>query len=99
MIFIGYAAVGTIARQIIDGADTVEIYGDDVTVNAQIHTLNGFSGHAGQDTLLDWLRETGEPERVFLVHGEDRQREALAAKIGEMGLDAHLPMQGEAFEL
>jgi metallo-beta-lactamase family protein len=100
VIFIGYAAVGTIARTIIDGEPSVEIFGEDVAINADIHTLNGFSGHAGQDTLLQWLEETGEPEQVFLVHGEDRQREALSAKIGaELGMPVRLPMQGEVFEL
>jgi metallo-beta-lactamase family protein len=92
--------VGTIARTIIDGEPSVEIFGEDVAINADIHTLNGFSGHAGQDTLLQWLEETGEPEQVFLVHGEDRQREALSAKIGaELGMPVRLPMQGEVFEL
>jgi metallo-beta-lactamase family protein len=70
IIFVGYAANGTLARRIVDGAKTVSIFGDDYPVRAQIHTIGGFSAHAGQTELLAWHRETGKPETTFLVHGE-----------------------------
>ena len=78
----------------------MKIYGEDVAVKAHIYTVNGFSGHAGQDTLIDWVEGTGEPEKIFLVHGEDRPREMLAAKLDEtLGMVVHLPTQGEVIEL
>jgi metallo-beta-lactamase family protein len=70
IIFVGYAANGTLARRIVDGAKTVSIFGDDYPVRAQIHTIGGFSAHAGQTELLAWHQQTGKPETTFLVHGE-----------------------------
>jgi metallo-beta-lactamase family protein len=70
IVFVGYAAEGTLARRIVDGAKTVNIFGDAYPVNARIHTIGGFSAHAGQSELLAWHRHTGNPETTFLVHGE-----------------------------
>jgi len=70
IIFVGYAANGTLARRIVDGTKTVSIFGDDYPVRAQIHTIGGFSAHAGQTELLAWHQQTGKPETTFLVHGE-----------------------------
>jgi metallo-beta-lactamase family protein len=70
VIFVGYAAQGTLARRIVDGARNVDIFGEEYAVRAQIHTIGGFSAHAGQTELLDWHRHTGNPEVTFLVHGE-----------------------------
>ncbi len=70
IVFVGYAAEGTLARRIVDGAKTVHIFGDTYPVNARIHTIGGFSAHAGQAELLAWHRHTGNPETTFLVHGE-----------------------------
>jgi metallo-beta-lactamase family protein len=70
VVFVGFAAPGTLARQIIDGARTVSIFGQQVSVRARIHTINGFSAHAGQDELLKWYASTGRPRATFLVHGD-----------------------------
>ncbi len=70
VIFVGYAAQGTLARRIVDGAKTVDIFGEDYAVRAQIHTIGGFSAHAGQAELLAWHGHAGNPEATFLVHGE-----------------------------
>lgn len=78
VIFVGFAAEGTLARIIIDGARTVKLFGDEVPVRAQIHTINGFSAHAGRSDLIDWHSRTGTPEVTFLVHGEAEARAALA---------------------
>jgi metallo-beta-lactamase family protein len=72
VIFVGYAAAGTLARIIIDGARSVKLFGDNVPVKAQIHTINGFSAHAGMSDLKRWHARTGKPELTFLVHGEER---------------------------
>jgi metallo-beta-lactamase family protein len=78
VIFVGYAAEGTLARIIIDGAKSIKLFGDRIPVRARIHTINGFSAHAGRSGLLDWHARTGGPEVTFLVHGEDKARQALA---------------------
>jgi Cft2 family RNA processing exonuclease len=71
VVFVGFAARGTLARQIIDGARQVHIYGEEIRVEAKIYTINGFSAHADQAELLSWHRQAGSPGRTFLVHGEE----------------------------
>ena len=72
VIFVGYAAQGTLARKIIDGAKQVEIFGETIAVRAEIHTINGFSAHADQAELLAWHAQT-HAERTILVHGEAKR--------------------------
>lgn len=81
VIFVGYAARGTLARAIIDGAKTVKIFGKEIPVNAQIYTIGGFSAHADQAELLAWHRHTGNPRKTFLVHGENNALTTLAEKL------------------
>lgn len=71
VIFVGYAAHGTLARLIIDGAKRVRIFRTDIDVNADIYTIGGFSAHADQQELLYWHSLTGNPETTILVHGEE----------------------------
>ncbi|WP_374544654.1 MBL fold metallo-hydrolase RNA specificity domain-containing protein [Rhodoblastus sp.] len=96
VIFVGFAAKGTLARRIIDGARQVAIFGESVPVRARIYTINGFSAHADQAELLAW-RGKANPRRTFLVHGEEAAMRAFAAKIGEA--DVVLPEFGQGFEL
>jgi metallo-beta-lactamase family protein len=70
VIFVGYAAQGTLARIIIDGARRVRLFDEDIQVRARVHTINGFSAHAGRSELLAWLRRCGSPRQVVLVHGD-----------------------------
>ena len=77
VIFVGFAAQGTLARLIIDGAEEVRILNDEIAVNAGIHTINGFSAHADQQELLAWHRQTGA-KRTFLVHGEESTMQEFA---------------------
>ena len=81
VVFIGYQAEGTLGREIVDGATEVEIYGDWVDVNASIHTIGGFSAHAGANELMDWLGSTDLPDHTVLIHGEKESKEGLAAAI------------------
>jgi len=80
VIFVGYAAHGTLARQIIDGARKVSLFGEDIAVRAHICTINGFSAHAGQTELIAW-NKAAAPKRTFLVHGEEQAMAALAAHL------------------
>ncbi len=83
VIFVGFAARGTLARKIIDRATTVRIYHEDIPVRAKIFTIGGFSAHADQAELLTWHRQTGNPKRTFLVHGDKKVIETFAAKLSE----------------
>jgi metallo-beta-lactamase family protein len=99
VIFVGYAARGTPARRIIDGAETVRLFGEDVRVQARIWTINGFSAHAGQHDLLDWLGHAA-PEKAVLVHGEiERGLAAFASRVEALGIDCVVPAQGQTLSL
>ena len=82
VIFVGFAAKGTLARQIIDGQNPVHILGDEVAVKAGIHTINGFSAHADQASLLKWHGHTGAA-RTFLTHGEEGVMQSFASRLGK----------------
>ena len=101
VIIVGYQAEGTLGRQLVEGAKFVTIHGEKIAVKAQIHTLNGFSAHAGQTELLKWFRFLAPSKpQVVLSHGEDRGREPLAKLIRKhYGLKALLPSQGEVVRL
>ena len=100
VIFVGYAAEGTPARRIIDGAEYVRILGEDIRIRARIWTINGFSAHAGQDDLLSWIAHTGAPRKVVLVHGEPaRGMQPLAERMRQHGLHIEMPAQGERVTL
>ena len=78
VVFVGFAAKGTLARQIIDGAKMVKLFGEEILVRARIYTIGGFSAHADQDELLAWHRQVGNPARTFLVHGEEEAMQSFA---------------------
>lgn len=80
VVFVGFAAHGTLARQIIDGATSVRIFDEEVPVRAHIHTINGFSAHADQAELVDWHATTHAATTV-LVHGEEEPMHRLAQKL------------------
>ena len=96
VVFVGYAAVGTLARRIIDGAKHVAIFGQDIPVRARIYTINGFSAHADQAELLAWQKQTGA-KRTFLVHGEEGTMKQFAAKLLDTRVE--LPSPHQVFEL
>ena len=81
IVFVGYAAVGTPARLIIDGAKQVQILGERLPVRAQIHTINGFSAHADQKELLAWQDRIANKRLIALVHGEQGAMQAFAEKL------------------
>mgnify|MGYP003619718014 FL=1 len=79
IVFVGYQAVGTPGRKIVDGAKRISILGEDIAVAAKIFTIGGFSGHAGQSQLLEWVSHFVRPElTVFLIHGEEKAQGILA---------------------
>ena len=96
VVFVGYAAAGTLARHIIDGAKEAEIFGERIPVRARIYTINGFSAHADQADLLAWQKQTGA-KRTFLVHGEEESMRSFATHLGNTRID--LPEPNQVFEL
>jgi metallo-beta-lactamase family protein len=97
IVFVGYAANGTLARRIIDGAPHVHLFGEEIPVAATIHTINGFSAHADQSELLAWHRKIGDPERTFLVHGEQETMRRFSALLKNTRVE--MPAPHQVFEL
>ncbi|MDR2055734.1 MAG: MBL fold metallo-hydrolase [Desulfovibrio sp.] len=93
IVFVGYQAVGTPGRKLVENIKKITLFGEDVDVAARIFTINGFSGHAGQSQLLDWLRPlAGKDTRLVLIHGEERAQTALAGLIErQFGIVPHMP--------
>ncbi len=97
VIFVGYAAQGTLARQIVDGASSVRIYREEIQVRAKIYTIGGFSAHADQAQLLAWHEKTGSPKCTFLVHGDEKAMKYFASLLDNT--EVKMPANGDSFEL
>jgi metallo-beta-lactamase family protein len=94
VVFVGFQAQGTTGRKIVDGAKKVRIFNEDIAVRAKIFTINGFSAHAGQGQLIEWLGhfKNKKEMRLFLIHGEYPAQQALAGLIRDrFGIEAAIP--------
>lgn len=96
VIFVGFAAQGTLARLIIDGAQKVKIFGEEIAVKAKIYTINGFSAHADRDELLAWHHHI-KPARTFLVHGEEEVMQSFSSRL--KNTEVHMPLRNQVFDL
>ncbi len=93
---VGFQAIGTRGRSLLDGADALKIHGEYVKVRAEIADLTGFSVHADRSELLSWIRSANrEPSGVFVVHGEEEASLSLATGIRERDWSAVVPRHGE----
>ena len=101
VLFVGFQAEGTLGRRLRDGARTVNILGEPITVRAEVAAIDGFSAHADQGELVAWVAGlTPAPRRIFLVHGELGPAEALAVALrARTGADVRIPEKGEEFDL
>ncbi len=101
ILFVGYQAPGTLGRKIVDGEKTVKIFGEEIAVNARIEYIEGYSGHADQEWLLNFVYSfTTPPKHIFLVHGEKEGQQVLKGKIEETtGIKVTIPSFGQTFEL
>lgn len=101
VLFVGYQAVGTLGRSLLDGAGQVKLFGEEIDVKAEICRLPGISGHADDKGLLRWISAFEEkPKRVFVVHGEDTVCDVFANRLKEeLGLEAYAPFSGTEFDL
>ncbi len=101
VIFVGYQAEGTLGRKLVDGAKKVKIFGEDITVNARIEMIEGFSGHADMNGLLDWIGKFNrKPAKIFIVHGEETVMNEFSASINQrFGIETVIPSRGDSFIL
>ncbi|MBQ3409502.1 MAG: MBL fold metallo-hydrolase [Clostridia bacterium] len=101
ILFVGYQAIGTLGRKIVDGAKTIKIFGEEVSVNARVEYIEGYSGHADQQGLLNFVYSfIKKPEHIFLVHGEEHGQKVLKNKIIEdTEVPVTIPDYGETYEL
>ena len=97
IVFVGFAARGTLARRIIDGARSVSLFNEDIPVRAKVHTINGFSAHADQAELLAWRRSIGGVQTTFLVHGEENVVATFADLLPDDRVER--PFLHQAFEV
>lgn len=101
VLFVGYQAVGTLGRAIVEGAEEVKLFGEPIQIRATVTTLVGLSGHADKNGLLDWIQGfTTKPKKVFVVHGEDSVCTSFAECLNmEYKIKAYAPYSGTCFNL
>ena len=102
ILFVGYQAVGTLGRALIEGATDVKLFGEPVHVAAHINRMPGISGHADVNGLLDWAKAFAEvrPKKVFVTHGDDAVTEIFAKRLNEeLGYDTMAPFSGTVYDL
>ncbi len=100
VVVVGYQAAGTTGRQLVEGAKTVRIFGNEIPVRATVHTIGGLSAHAGQRALVNWYDNFRERPPVVLVHGEPEAQEALRTVFEhELAVKAHVAAEGEIYDL
>lgn len=101
ILFVGYQAVGTLGRKIVDGAKNVKLFGEEIGVNARIEYIEAFSGHADKTGLLNFVRSfSKKPTQIYLVHGEEESQLALSdAIIDEFNLPVDIPSRGDVYEV
>ena len=101
ILFVGYQAPGTLGYEIVNGAKKVTIFGEEFAVNARIEYIEGYSGHADQEGLMNFVYSFyNKPKHIFLVHGEEESQEVLRNKILEnTGIGVTIPEYGETYQL
>lgn len=101
VLFVGYQAVGTLGRKIVDGAKVVKIFGEEIGINANVQYIEAFSGHADQKGLLKFVESFKKrPMQVYLVHGDEDAQDELATKIREQfDIPVETPARGDMYEV
>lgn len=100
VIFVGFQGKGTLGRKIVDGEKTVHILGEEIAVKASIYTINGFSAHADQAELIEWISFFKDSPEVFIVHGEEEVSMVFSSLVNErFGFKTYVPEKGEMFML
>ena len=101
VVFVGYQAEGSLGRRLVDGIKKVRIFGEEITVNARIEMIEGFSGHADRDGLLGWMEKfKRKPQKVFVIHGEEPAMSEFAELINtKLEIETIIPDRGDSFNV
>ncbi|MCX7845421.1 MAG: MBL fold metallo-hydrolase [Dictyoglomaceae bacterium] len=99
IIFVGYQAQGTLGRSIIDGVKKIHVMGEELSVNARIHTINGFSAHGDQKDLLSWVESFQTKPLFIITHGEPESAKALSLLLKSKGYESLIPSLGQSIDL
>ncbi len=100
ILFVGYQSLETVGAKLLDGAETVRLFGEDIQVRAEIRKIDAFSSHADEKMLLDWVSAASPGMRLFVNHGEDKVTETFAAEASELiGKPADAPYSGDVWDL
>ncbi len=99
LVIVGFQAAGTLGRQLVDGAERVRVLGQDLAVKAKVHTIGGFSAHAGQTQLIGWAGAFRNKPRIYLVHGEPGAQQMLKAALADSGIESEIPAYRDRIEL
>lgn len=101
IVFVGYQAEGTLGRRIKEGEKVVKIFGEEIQVNAEIHSLEGFSSHADREGIMWWIKGfKNKPKKIFVVHGEEEATKEISRKIEEESkIKTYIPELGESLSI
>mgnify|MGYP005942508721 CR=1 FL=1 len=101
VVFVGFQSPGTLGRNLLDGADSVKLFGEDVAVRAKIVNFPGLSSHADHDHLVDWIKhfDPAKTTHVFVVHGDREVAPVYAETVKGLGFAAHAPQYTEEYDL
>ncbi len=103
ILFVGYQVEGSPGRQILDGKKDIKLLGKHVSVNCKVRSIEGYSAHADQGMLIDWVdkaKKDGNLKKVFVTHGEYHSSSVLGQKIKDkLGVESIVPAMGDSFEL
>ena len=100
VLFVGYQSPGTVGGKLLDGVDSVKLFGEDISVKAEILRIDSFSSHADKPHLLEWVRKTDPGKRIFINHGEDKVTESFATEASDLtGKPAVAPYSGDVWDL
>lgn len=100
VVFVGFQAYGTTGRAILDGAEKIEIFGEEIAISAAIYNFTGLSAHADRDGLLKWIKSfSRKPDRVFITHGEDSVCDKFVDSLNGIGFSAVAPLYKSVYDL
>lgn len=99
VLFVGYQAANTMGRNLLEGAKKVKLFGEEVQVRARITKMQGLSGHADLDGLIEWAKAVNNPKKVFVVHGETEAADNFTKILKDMNINAYAPYSGTEFDI
>ncbi len=100
VVFVGFQAEGTLGRRLLDGAESVRLFGEEIAVQAKIVNFKGMSSHADREHLIEWIEQVSpKPRQVFIVHGESSVAELFSQTLQNKGFSAHAPLLEEVYDL